>query len=66
MKNIFKKALNSKYKYLYIIVALIFTIIILKLFLNIIVGLPALLIWGIVLFIPILFVVGFVMSLLGK
>lgn len=66
MKTLFKKALNSKYKYLYIIIALIITIIILRFFLDLIVSLPTLIIWGVILFIPILFIVGFVMSLLDK
>lgn len=66
MKSLFKKALNSKYKYLYVIIALIITIIILRFFLNLIVSLPTLIIWGVILFIPILFIVGFVMSLLDK
>lgn len=66
MKSLFKKALNSKYKYLYVIIALIITIIILRFFLDLIVSLPTLIIWGVILFIPILFIVGFVMSLLDK
>lgn len=64
MKGPDKKLSNNKF--IYVFFALMLIIVILKFWLSILNNIPLLLIWVLILFIPVMFLTGFILELLGK